>query len=388
MIQIDKKRTCSGCGACASACPAHCIAMKPDREGFLYPTVDMAQCRRCGLCVRICPMKEGALPAEKREQVAYGAYTPDAKLREESSSGGVFSIIAEEILTRSGIVYGAAWDENWKLRHIGVASREQLSVLRGAKYLQSDSTGCFAEIRAHLENGRWVCFSGTPCQIGGLKAYLRKTYERLLCIDLICHGVPSPLGWAQYREALAKEHRAPMTKFVFRNKEKSWKRYSVSATFANGSNYSAMLVKDPYMRVFLAGIMLRPSCYACPFKGESHFSDLTIADFWGIENVLPELDDDKGLSLIVLHSDAAKTFFAGLEPKLVCQPVAADKALQGNQSWYKSVNANPLRRKFMTDLPKMPFERLSEKYCGTRVAARVRRKWASLLQRLFKKEPF
>lgn len=196
MINVTKKHKCSGCSACANACPKKCISMRPDIEGFVYPEVDMRKCVECNICTQVCPFIN-PYPISKSKQ-AYACKSKDETVRISSSSGGIFSLIADYFLDRGGVVFGAGFDENMKLVHQSVDTKEALKLLRGSKYVQSDMGNCFSEAKMLLDDGKLVLFSGTPCQISGLRHFLNKGYDNLFCADVVCHGVPSPSVWKSY----------------------------------------------------------------------------------------------------------------------------------------------------------------------------------------------
>ena len=203
MPQLAQPKHCTGCTACASACPKGCIAMQADENGFLYPKIDEAACVHCGLCEQSCPVTS-PLPVTMQLPTAYAAYTRDEAVRLQSSSGGVFTELAKAVLDKGGIVYGAAYDETFRVVHRAVYHADELPPLRGAKYAQSDLGTCFFDIKTELQNGKWVLFSGTPCQVAGLKAFLQQEYETLLTVDFVCHSVPSPMAWDAYLATLGK----------------------------------------------------------------------------------------------------------------------------------------------------------------------------------------
>lgn len=293
MIQINDKKDCCGCGACMLSCPSECISLKEDKEGFLYPHVNAELCINCGACERSCPvlnceLSEGVLPD------AYVAYADDDVLRENSSSGGMFSLFAENILNSGGVVFGAAFDSDFTVHHIVVESVDELSKLRGSKYLQSRTENAFKEAEDYLKSGRKVLYTGTACQIAGLKRYLKRDYTNLYTVDVLCHGVPSPKVWKKYLEEQEKTHGAAVRRTFFRNKKYGWKTYAVSLDFSNETVYERIFKEDSFMKLFLGNICLRPSCHDCKFKGLSRPSDITIGDCWGIEKIMSDMDDDKG----------------------------------------------------------------------------------------------
>ena len=319
------KKDCCGCTACAHICPVKCIEMKEDKEGFLYPAVDNEKCIRCHKCERVCPI--GNLINYNNETKTFIGYNKNEEIREKSSSGGIFSLAAEWIIEQNGVVFGAAFDENFEVCHIAAENEEELSKLRGSKYVQSRLGDAYPKVKQYLENNRKVLFTGTGCQIAGLKKYLNKDYENLYTVDVLCHGVPSPKIWKMYLEEKKKQYNAPIQKIEFRNKESGWKNYSVNIEFADNQRYCIKFYEDKYMQMFLGNIDLRPSCHNCRFKGFPRISDMTIGDSWGIENYMPDMDDDRGTSVIVVNSLKGKQMLEAVVGSLNLREASLDKAL-------------------------------------------------------------
>lgn len=367
MINIEDKKRCCGCNACLQRCPKSCIMVQEDEEGFLYPVVDKEVCVDCGLCEKVCPVLNQR--EERKPLEVYAAFNKNEEIRMQSSSGGVFTALAEQIIQEGGVVFGARFNEDWEVIHDYTETAAGLSVFRGSKYVQSRIGDTFNQTEQFLKQGRSVLFSGTPCQIAGLKLFLRKEYENLLTVDLICHGVPSPGIWRKYLEELiAREgkkknsvffHSNPIlpnsirdiSRIEFRNKRLGWKKYSFALTLSVPIRHGAkntVLLSEPYnenifMKGFLADLYLRPSCYACPSKSLKSGSDVTIGDYWGIQNIKPEIDDDKGVCCLLINSDKGKNIlFASIE--LIGTSFA--EVLQGNPSLIKSVVLKNERSQF------------------------------------------
>lgn len=304
MIEIVEKSDCVGCEACVQRCPKQCIVMKEDAEGFLYPQIDIEKCIDCGLCERVCPVINQGEP--RKPLVAYAAKNQDESVRLSSSSGGVFTALAEYVIAQGGVVFGARFDESWNVVHDYVETIEGLSVFRGAKYVQSRIGQSFLRAETFLKQGRMVLFSGLPCQIIGLKKFLRKDYDNLITVELFCHGVPSPMVWKRFLEEEVAIPHIRLKSISFRDKVSGWKNYSFfySQEDANGVQLHRMpFAKNLFMRGFLADLYLRPSCYHCPAKQFKSGSDLTIGDYWGVKLAHPELDDDKGVSAVLVNTD-------------------------------------------------------------------------------------
>lgn len=364
----DIKFNCTGCAACADICPQNCISMQPDGEGFSYPYVDEAACVQCGKCVRICPVlwaKSGAgnAEAQQKQPVAYAAYNKNEIVRLASSSGGIFTLLAEQTLVKGGVVFGAAMREDQRaVVHVAVQDASELEKLRGSKYLQSNTEGIYSKVRAVLREGRSVLFSGTPCQVEALRAFLGKDHENLLCVDLICHGVPSPKVWQRYVDYQEDRAGAPARRTFFRHKKYGWKTFALSFEFSNDKAYEQILSKDLFMQAFLQNACLRPSCHNCAFKKLHRVSDITLADFWGIQNVASEMDDNKGTSLVLIHTEKGKQAFNCAKINMCFLQVAATQALVDNSSMISSSAPHKQRTQFFAKLEKLPFDTLIRRY--------------------------
>ena len=323
MISITRKQDCCGCNACAQICPKQCITMQEDDEGFLYPRVDTENCIDCHLCEKICPVSNHG--TERKPLKVYAAVNKDEEVRKQSSSGGIFTALAEQVIKQGGVVFGARFDERWQVKHDYTETMEGLAAFRGSKYVQSQIGNSYQEAERFLKAGRKVLFSGTPCQIAGLRNYLRKEYDNLLTVDFICHGVPSPMVWRRYlKEEVARqcdrknsvsahpihEEDVLVEGISFRDKTMGWKKYSFALTLSttNGSGDKIQfcscspMTKNEYLRGFMSNVYLRPSCYSCAFKCLKSKSDITLGDFWNIRLYNKHLDDNQGLSLMLLNN--------------------------------------------------------------------------------------
>ena len=304
MINITDQRNCCGCEACVQACPKHCISFDENAEGFRYPKVDSSICVECGACEKVCPM---ITPYETRKpQQVLAAINPDEKIREQSSSGGIFSILAENVIREGGVVFGVRFDEWWQAVFDHAETVEGLAAFRGSKYVQARVDQAFIHVRNFLKSGRKVLFTGTSCQVAALRHFLHREYDNLLLVDIICHGVPSPKVWGRYLDEITQNGVRAIRDVQFRNKKQGWKRFNFDLTYdRQGQHYniSSWHQQNHFMRIFLQDVILRPSCYACKAKAGSSGSDLTIADFWGINQINPAMDDDKGTSLVLVYTE-------------------------------------------------------------------------------------
>lgn len=315
MITITRSSDCCGCNACAQRCPKKCITLIADHEGFLYPQIKTDLCIDCGLCEKVCPIINSSQQRQTHPKVI-AAINPNENIRMNSSSGGIFSLLAEQIIKEKGVVFGAKFDNNWEVVHDYTETIDGLAKFRGAKYVQSKIGNSFIIAEKFLKEGKKVLFSGTPCQIAGLKLFLKKEYINLFTIDIICHGVPSPKIWNFYIRNLCKDV-TNIKKINFRNKVSGWKNYNFHIEYSSViNNLQSNIIKEfnepfyqnTYMKGFLSNLYLRPSCHKCPCKPGRYRSDMTIADYWGVNIENPEMDDDKGVSIILYHSEKISHF--------------------------------------------------------------------------------
>lgn len=385
MINVSEKSKCSGCYACAEICPKKCIDMISDAEGFWYPKVNETQCIHCGACEKVCPITTSHSLAGNGCAATYAAMHKKDSVRLKSSSGGIFSALATHVLEQGGVVFGAGFDENFNVVHKYVENMDELEALRGSKYVQSRIGNAYRQAEDFLKAGRLVLFSGTPCQIGGLLSYVKKPYENLITQDLICHGVPSPMVWQKYIEyRKAEANGAKPRKIAFRAKDEGWKRFSVSFLFENDTQYRETMDKDPMIRVFLKNLCLRPSCYDCHFKAKARKSDITLADFWGVKNVLPEMDDDKGTSLVMIHSQKGGELFERISDSLQFVEADIDEAICYNSSMIKSVKKPKKRELFLKEITKENFLLCQKRYCRETVVKKIRRMVSKLVGKIKK----
>lgn len=356
--ELASKIECTGCTTCANICAQQCIDMSEDIEGFLYPKINLSQCISCGICEQVCPVLNGKRKNEILTK-AYSAFTYNNSLRKESSSGGIFSELAILILRKEGIVYGASYDDNCTVEHIGVDNIKDLKKLRGAKYSQSQIGSIFQSVKEQLESNRQVLFSGTPCQVAGLKSFLHRDYDNLFCIDFVCHGVPSPLVWKEYikyREDVDNEDEVPQ-RINLRNKESGWSKYSYSVeiVYQDKKRYFCKYNEDPFMRFFVGDYILRKSCGECHFKGYSRDSDITLGDFWGIWDIDPDMDDNKGTSLVLTHSTKGEEMFKAISSNIKSKSVSLEQASAMNPSLTQSVAHKPTREHVLYEISQNGF---------------------------------
>ncbi|MBR4991534.1 MAG: Coenzyme F420 hydrogenase/dehydrogenase, beta subunit C-terminal domain [Clostridia bacterium] len=336
MIRLCEANLCTGCTACSSACPHGCISMQADAEGFVRPVVDETRCIGCGLCTRACPVLSA--PDKNPMPTAFAAKNREESIRFMSTSGGIFTLLAKKVLDQGGVVIGAGYDADFKVEHQLVDVPEMLPRLRGAKYAQSDLRGVFPQIKTLLSQGQKVLFSGTPCQVSGLRAFLGKDDPNLLLVDLVCHGVPSPAVWEKYlswRSERNGDGLRPAT-VNLRSKNTGWSTYSVDICWPYGKTYAATNREDPYIRAFVGDLCLRPSCYRCSCKGLTRCADFTLGDYWGVWDQVPSMSDNKGTSIVLVHSDKARALWKELAADMTVTEVDPRSCMEQNPAALRS----------------------------------------------------
>jgi coenzyme F420-reducing hydrogenase beta subunit len=319
MINITRKEDCCGCGACYDACSKKAILWEADDEGFSYPRVDTSLCINCGLCNKVCPIENSEQIVKKNERFApivFAAYHKDENVRFTSTSGGAFWGLAEKWIREGGYVAGAVWSEHFKVAGFIAENFEQLEKIKGSKYVQADYRGLYRDINKLLINGEKVLATGLPCQMAALRQYLRKDYDNLLIVDLICHSVTSPLAFDKYVEWLERRNHSKLISYHPKNKEYGgWHKFAFKATFKNGKTYVRNNMDDPFTEVFVGynNILCRYSCYECHYKNFPQPSDITIGDFWGIEKIDPDFDSPKGVSKVIINNAKGLSYFRSLD---------------------------------------------------------------------------
>ena len=370
MITVyESKDSCCGCGACSNACPKECIIMKADTEGFLYPQIDKSKCVNSGKCRKVCPFL--GKKNEPAVQISYAAISNNDADRQKSSSGGVFALFAKTIIKDSGVVVGTRMSQDFKTAEvIAIEDVNELEELMRSKYVQSNTRKIYQVVKRYLDANRKVLFTGTPCQVTGLKNYLGKDYNELFCVEIICHGVPSPKLWKKYVEHMEVRYNAHMTRVNFRCKDKSWREFGINETYGDKA-YFALKEADPYMQMFLKNYSLRESCYSCKIKGHSD-ADITVGDFWGIEDCLPNMNDGKGTSLIIVKTKKGNILLEQI--KGLCNLEKCDyfKAIRKNSAEVHSVPKPQCRDEFFADMNQMSFHRLTKKYIEPRLVQRIK----------------
>lgn len=360
MIHLTDPKNCCGCEACAQICSKKCISLHRDEKGFLYPQVCEKSCIDCGLCEKVCPVYH---PSEAKEpKQIYASKNDNISERLTSSSGGVFILLAKQTINQGGVVFGVTFDSDWNPIHSFSETVEGLAQFQGSKYVQSRIDGAYVQAKSFLDAGRRVLFSGTPCQIAGLKLFLRREYDNLLTVEVICHGVPSPKVWQDYKDSIRRPKGAGVGEktvlsslnetpsiegISFRNKQNGWRKYDFVVRFSadqrEAGKFGLSSIKaekekreyhrdNLYMKAFLKNLILRPSCFSCPAKSGRSGADMSLGDFWSIGRYLKEWNDDKGVTLVYLNSDKGCDYFGSIR----CSKIELDPSINYNKMYYAS----------------------------------------------------
>lgn len=376
MIEIKEKEKCCGCTACLQICPKNCIKMEYDAEGFFYPIVDKEQCISCGRCERVCPISNVEETRNPIEVLA--AYNLNMEERLNSSSGGIFSLFAKYVLKQDGVVFGAMYSSQWDIVHGCIEDIKSLSLLQGSKYVQSDISHSYVRAAEYLKEGRMVLFSGTPCQIAGLRKYLNnKEFDNLYLLDVLCHGVPSPGVWKQYLKEEISEYNktaqravagkstvlhslnftSPIRDVKFREKGIGWKKYRFVLRFAKASAagekssvLSSVVYQHPFLRGMLEHLFIRPSCYHCPFRCQRSHSNVSLGDFWGIEKQDSRFGDDKGTSMVLINDEKGKMLWDQVSDDTFSATKTYEQAKAVCSMITQPCHYNPCRESFFNDL--------------------------------------
>ena len=345
---VNKGTKCLGCTACAAVCPTRAIAMKPDRDGYTYPVIDGVLCVNCGACDRACPLNgksENGFPMR-----AYAAQHCDADVLAESASGGLFTALSDAILARDGAIYGAAFDDAFRVVHIRTTTADERNRCRGSKYVASDLGDIFIRVKEDLEAGVPVLFTGTPCQVDGLRHFLKKDYEGLYLCDLICHGTPSPLAWQAHVQMLEKANRSRMVSYSFRPKDWGWEVHNELSVFENGKRYHSNPRSVLFTTLYYSRLLHRRSCHQCPYSNLERVSDITIADCRGMEKRTSEFVTRDGVSLVLVNSEKGAALLSEVSGTLLCQEIDVQEFMQ--PPLRTPSTENPARERFWQEFHK------------------------------------
>lgn len=346
MINIIEKKDCCGCGACAQICAHKCISMTEDNEGFLYPLTDTTKCTDCGLCNKVCPIiNRYEVPKEK--PASFAAKSLDEKLIDKSSSGGFFTVLAENIIHKGGVVFGAKFDKDWSVIYDYTETLEGLEAFRGSKYVQATVGNAFSQAKYFLKQGKSVLFTGTPCHIAGLNHFLQKEYDNLITVDFVCHSIPSPKVWRDYLRAVGNGQKVSYV--TFRDKSFGWDNYGLRIEGEDGKVQTKGGHKEnDYMKAFSRNLTVRPSCFACPARNYTSGSDIMIADCWGFNTYHPEVNNNKGMSLVLPKTIKGMNAFEGIQENLFFMQIPYTEVEEetNHKPIIKSATPNPYRNKF------------------------------------------
>lgn len=359
MIVPDAEK-CTGCGACAQACPKKCISMENNGEGFLFPVVDRLKCAGCGICTEKCPLSAGGVPVCAPSGV-YAAYAEDAGLLQKSTSGGVCAVAAKEILRQGGVVFGAKMSRDFRVRIIYIEKEEDLPELQGSKYVQAETGVSYREAAYFLQTGRKVLFTGTPCQIAGLRKFLGKDYEGLYTIDLVCHGVSSPGLFVSYVRYMEKKHGQNIKRWSFRDKSVDGWKVCDLIEFENKTVKQRELL-DPYTYTFLIGRSFRESCYTCPYAQKERCGDITCGDYWGIKKAHPEIPEEQGVSVLLVNTQKGEELFSAVKGRLKTVESRFSLATENNPNLSHPQQRPPERRDFYKKWAQMPMKDFVKEY--------------------------
>ena len=366
MIQIQNKVDCCGCNACGDACAHGAITFKTDNEGFWYPEVDMQKCTDCHLCEKVCPiinikeLKKNDLP----QSICYAAEHKNLEVVFDSTSGGLFSALADIMYKSGGYVGGAVFNDDFSVRQYISNDKKDLPRLRSSKYLQSHLDGFYKQVRDLLKAGEKVLVCGSPCQMAALRAFLRKDYENLIIADYICRGINSPKVWRKYLDSFEERYGSKVVYCKAKSKEYGWRNLTQKVILANGKHYYETKDQSNFTKGYLqTGVYCRSSCYDCKFKGYPRIADITLADFWGIEKVNKTLEKNLGTSLVMINSKKGEAYFEQVKKRINYVPVPFESIEAGNRSLNLSVDPPKVdREEFFRDLDQMSFLQIADKY--------------------------
>lgn len=366
MINITDKSKCCGCNACGDICPKSAISFKTDIEGFWYPQVDQKKCVDCGLCEKVCPVIniDTLKKNDYRDPICYAAEHKNIEVVFDSTSGGLFSALADVIYKNGGYVGGAIYNDDFSVRQFISNDKKDLEKLRSSKYLQSNLEGFYSQVNNLVKKGEKVLVCGAPCQMAGLRAFLGKDYSNLIIVDYVCRGINSPKVWRKYLDSYEERYGSKVVYCKAKSKEYGWRNLTQKVVLANGKVYYETKDHNDFTKGYLrTNAFCRPSCYDCHFKGFPRIADISLADFWGIEKVNKTMDKNLGTSLVLINSKKGQEYFESVKPRLNYIQVPFEKALSDNPALTKPIDSPKVDRDaFFRDLNRLNFTQLAEKY--------------------------
>lgn len=380
VVNLINKTDCSGCGACVCACPAKCLSMKSDREGFYYPNIINKNCINCGKCLSVCSVKSKPGTCSYNRRVFMVQHKND-RIRRESTSGGAFTAIAEHIIKNGGIVFGAGMDKNFRVCHMPAYDIEQLALFRNSKYSQSDLGDTFLKIKKHLTEGKKILFSGTPCQVAGLKKILPNNEENLITVDVVCRGIPSPLVFEKYINYQKKKF-GEFDKVLFRDKYSGYTHTAMSLYRNNVCLYHNGLEYDPMLKLFYQGMICRPVCSNCRFKEMDRCSDFTLWDCFSAAEINSKFDDNKGTTFVMLHSKKAEMIFEKIQDNIRSCECETERVCGSTTEMFKSISHNSKRQDFFRDVNSMSSDQLFNKWTPITFKVRLNKLLRNILAKL------
>lgn len=385
MIDIKDKSTCTGCTACYNICVHTAISMVEDREGFSYPHVNPELCVNCGLCDKTCPIPQrGKQEVDCNALEAYVAhYSQNDDIWYKSSSGGVFTAIVDYVLENKGVVFGAAYNSHWEVEHEQASTKEEAIAFRGSKYVQSRLNNTFKIVKQDLQEGLLVLFSGTPCQVAGLKAYLMNDYDNLLTVDLLCHCVPSPRLFRDYINYIQNKYSKRISQINMKDKTLGWDKFQTPRIyFDDGSSLFNIDDTKLWESIFYSHIAVRPSCYECSFSNLNRVGDITIGDYWGVEKFHPEYNVPRGASIVLINSKKGENAFAKFSKNLAFEKTDPIKALPSSLVY--TVKPHPRRAQFWAEYETKSFKQIIHKYFGMGCYSKLKKVVRVMLTKVIK----
>lgn len=368
LIDTLPKEKCTGCSACYNICLKNAISMKQDNKEFLYPEIDWNKCIKCNLCEKICPSmtKQNCLEVRYKQPLVKAAWSKNEEVRINSTSGGLFSELAKGFMKKEAFVVGAVYNKDFLVEHYIINNEEDLKLLRQSKYVQSNKKRVFSEIKILLDKGKRVLFVGAPCEVMGLYSFLRKTYKNLYTIDFLCLGTNSPKVYRKFLEMLSQKYNSKIKKVWFKNKTYGWNLFSTNVEFENGQSYLRDRKHDYFMRGYIGKnkFYIRESCTQCQYKDFPRIADISLGDFWGLGKKYPELDQDKGTSVVLINSIKGEFLYENILSNIKSYDKSIEEVLPGNFALMHSPKLDKRVDNFFVDIDRMTFDKLINKYCA------------------------
>ncbi|OJU14458.1 MAG: hypothetical protein BGN88_00655 [Clostridiales bacterium 43-6] len=372
IVLFENKEECTGCTACKHVCKKNAITMQTDEEGFQYPHVDEKLCVNCMMCVKVCPIKVDKQEDKLFQQQVYAAKNKNHDVLMSSTSGGMFTAISDSVLAHNGYIYGVKFDENLNVIHNRAETAQQRDEQKGSKYVQSDLSDTFIQVKNDLEKGKQVLFTGTPCQNAGLINFLQNqktNCANLVQCDFVCHHTPSPLIWKDHIHLIESKTGRKVVKYECRSKVKGWHAHTERYYLDDGTDSYKTKLSQNFTDLFDSALVSRPACQICKFSGKARFSDITIADYWGIEKCNPEFDNNTGVSLLIINSERGMKLFEVIRHKIDCIESTFEDAFRVNHS--KPSKAHPMRKEFWEDYKNKGYVFVLKKYVDYSIPGRI-----------------